>query len=158
MYSSFLNQNPQYYRPGHVNETLDRLRLQHPQHDVHHNTPVENHERIKRHADYLQKKRQLDNCSDNAKIKGQSELISFLHNFDRSVALSDVERVVNTMEVTLSEFKRMTQQQLNNRFLFIEMTPEQRSMMLKANKKAASSLLFTPGQLGAQSTPNPYFV
>jgi len=140
-----------------VHQILEGLIGRHPQHDFHHNIPVDNHESIKTHTANLQKQRQFENDSDNAKRKGKSELISFLHNVDRSVALRDVQRIVNTMEVTLSEFRRMTQQQLGDRIRFIDVSEKQRSMMLNAHKKAVSSL-FTPGHVGAQSTPNPYFV
>ena len=157
MWSSFLHRSRVHHRPDSVHHVLEGLIGPRPQHDFHHNIQVDNHESIRRHTAKLRKQRQFENDSDNAKRKGKSELISFLHNVDRSVALRDVQRIVNTMEVTLSEFRRMTQKELGDRIRFIDLTRKQELMVLNAHKKAVLSL-FSPGHVGAQSTPNPYFV
>jgi len=158
LYSSFLHRNRVYHKPYSVYEVLDRLSRYHPQDDFHHHDiPVDNHEIIRRHTAKLQKQRQFQNVRDNAHRTEQTKLISFLQNTDRSWTLRDVQHVVDTIQMTLSEFRSMTHKLLVDRFRFMDLTPKQEWMVLKAHKRAISSSV-SPGHLEAQSTPNPYFV
>jgi len=157
MWSSFLHRSRVHHRPDTVHQILQGLSGHRPKHDFHHNIPGDYDERITRHAAMLQKQRQFQNARDNANRTGQSELISFLRNADRSVTLRDVQHVVKKINLTLSEFRSMTHQSLVDLIFFMDLTRTQESMVLKSHERATSSI-FSPGHIGAQSTPNPYFV